>query len=532
MVENVTVADLIDSFAAAKPNEAAVIYDPRVITYAALSDMGKRAAQGLQDLGVGPGDRVAFWLPNCPAYLALYLGCCRLGAIAVAVNTRYRSGEVSDIMGRSGAKILAMWPGFRHIDFLGLLEDVDSVALDRLETLILYNEGEQASLPPTSVQHCRVVNADDVLAHSPLAENLAGSETGSNIFTTSGTTSAPKFVLHGQGGIARHARTVADYFGYSELNGALLQMLPLCGVFGFVQMMAGLASGQPTVLTSSFDPVAAINLAARHNVVNFNATDDMIQAILNASDAERPMPNLRFVGSAAFATNYTELATLAESRGIPMTGLYGMSEVQALFSLQPMHLPLLDRIAGGGAMASDKAQARVRDPDSGALLPPGQAGELELKGPSLMLGYYNNPDATANAFTDDGFLRTGDLAEMCCDGRFIFLQRMGDVLRLGGFLVSPAEIEAHLQTHPDVAGCQVVGVRTEASDKPVGFVIPAPGAGFNEESLRQYCLDSLARFKAPVRLFPLDEFPTTKSANGFKIQRAALRDMAAARMGG
>ena len=98
MVENFTVTDLVNGFAAAKPNEAAVIYDPHVITYAALSDMGKRAAQGLQDLGVGPGDRVAFWLPNCPAYLALFLGCCRLGAIAVAVNTRYRSGEVSDIM--------------------------------------------------------------------------------------------------------------------------------------------------------------------------------------------------------------------------------------------------------------------------------------------------------------------------------------------------------------------------------------------------------------------------------------------------
>jgi fatty-acyl-CoA synthase len=527
-----TVAGLIDGFAAAKPTDVAVIYDPRVITYAELSDMGAHAANGLRELGVGRGDRVAFWLPNCPAYLALYLGCCRLGAIAVAVNTRYRSGEVADIMGRSGAKVLAMWPGFRHIDFLGLLDGVDPAAVNQLETLILYSEGEPAAPPPAPVQHCRVVSADDVLARPPLEENQAGPDSGSNIFTTSGTTSAPKFVLHGQGGIASHARTVADYFGYSKPGGALLQMLPLCGVFGFVQMMAGLASGQPTVLTSSFDPDAAIDLAARHNVVNFNATDDMILAILNASDVERPMPNLRFVGSAAFATNYAELATRAESRGIPMIGLYGMSEVQALFSLQPMHLPLLDRIVGGGAMASTEAQAQVRDPDSGELLPPGQAGELELKGPSLMLEYYNNPEATAGAFTEDGFLRTGDLGEMCDDGRFIFLQRMGDVLRLGGFLVSPAEIEAHLQTHPAVEGCQVVGVRTDSGDKPVGFVIPAPGAAFDEESLRQYCLDSLARFKAPVRLFPLDEFPTTKSANGFKIQRAALRELATARLGG
>ena len=164
---------------------------------------------------------------------------------------------------------------------------------------------------------------------------------------------------------------------------------------------------------------------------------------------------------------------------------------------------------------------------SGALLAPGQAGELELKGPSLMLEYYRNPKATADAFTEDGFLRTGDLAEMTEDGRFVFLQRMGDVLRLGGFLVSPAEIEAHIQTHPGVEGCQVVGVRTGQGDKPVGFVIPAVGAAFDEDALRRYCLDRLARFKAPVRIFPLDEFPTTKSPNGFKIQRAALRDIAA-----
>lgn len=534
-----TVTGLIDGLAAAKPNDVAVIYepndvavinDPSRITYGELADMGRRAATGLRELGVGPGDRVAFWLPNCPAYLALYLGCCRLGAIAVAVNTRFRAAEVSDILGRSGAKVLAMWPGFRHIDFLDLLDGVDAAALGQLETLILYDEGEPASPPPPTVAHCRVVAAADVLKRPSLREDAATAKTGANIFTTSGTTSAPKFVLHGQGGVASHARTVADYFGYATSKGALLQMLPLCGVFGFVQMMAGLASGQPTVLTASFDAKTAVDLAARHNVVNFNATDDMIQAILDASDAERPLPNLRFVGSAAFATNYAELAARAEARGVRMTGLYGMSEVQALFAIQPMHLPLRDRILGGGAMAANTARACVRDPDSGALLAPGQAGELELKGPSMMLEYFQNPDATAAAFTDDGFLRTGDLAEMTEDGRFIFLQRMGDVLRLGGFLVSPAEIESHLQRHPAVDGCQVVGVRTDHGDKPVGFVIPAAGAAFDEDALRRHCLDSLARFKAPVRIFPLDEFPTTKSPNGFKIQRAALRDMAAANL--
>ena len=111
---------------------------------------------------------------------------------------------------------------------------------------------------------------------------------GCNIFTTSGTTKAPKFVLHTQGSLARHAKVVADGFGYSTSNGALLQMMPLCGVFGYTQIMAGLASGQPTVLTASFDPLQTVRLADRHNVVNFNATDDMIQSILDNNDLEQP----------------------------------------------------------------------------------------------------------------------------------------------------------------------------------------------------------------------------------------------------
>ena len=175
----------------------------------------------------------------------------------------------------------------------------------------------------------------------------------------------------------------------------------------------------------------------------------------------------------------------------------------------------------------------MRDPESGELLGPGQAGELELKGPSLMKEYYLNPEATAAEFTDDGFLRSGDLGELTEDGRFLYLQRMGDVLRLGGFLTSPAEIEAHIIGHDSVGDCQVVGVTTaEGAVRAVAFVIMNDGAAFDEDVLRQHCLDTLARFKAPVRLFALDEFPTTQSANGTKIQRAELRRMAEVRVVG
>jgi fatty-acyl-CoA synthase len=527
-----TVTALMDDMVAAHGGDTAIIYHDEPISFAEMDDMGRRAARVLADLGVGGGDRVALWLPNCPAYIALCLGCCRLGAIAVAVNTRFRAAEVADIISRAGAEVMVMWPGFREIDFLGLLAEADGEALAGLKTIILYDEGQKVTAIPAAVDHCRRLDYHDLIQCAPYTEDHASPQAGCNIFTTSGTTKAPKFVLHSQASISRHARLVADGFGYSTSKGAFLQMMPLCGVFGFTQIMAGLASGQPTVLTASFDPEETVALAARHNVVNFNATDDMIQSILDASPLDRPLPNVRFVGSAAFATNYAELAARAEARGIKMVGLYGMSEVQALYAVQPLDLPLAERIVGGGRPISAQSEVRVRDPDSGKLLGPGEAGELEMKGPSLMKEYYLNPEATAAEMTEDGFLRTGDLGQLTEDGRFLYLQRMGDVLRLGGFLVSPAEIEHHIIGHDDVADCQVVGVKTaDGKVRAVGFVIMAAGAEFDEAVLRQHCLDGLARFKAPVRIFAVEEFPTTQSANGTKIQRAELRRMAEDRVG-
>ena len=151
-----------------------------------------------------------------------------------------------------------------------------------------------------------------------------------------------------------------------------------------------------------------------------------------------------------------------------------------------------------------------------------------VKGPSLMAGYYQNPEATAAAFTADGFLHTGDLGYLEADGRFVFLTRMGDVLRLGGFLVSPAEIENHLQKHATVDGAQVVGVQTATAPRAVAFVTLKPGANFDEAALRDWCRSGLAGYKVPMRVVRLDEFPVTASANGMKILRTRLRDMAAA----
>ena len=538
-----TIAQMLSEVRRRAPEATAVAYRGARLTFAELDAAARRAARGLSELGVGHGDRVALWLPNTPAYLVLWLGAARLGAITVAVNTRFRAIDVADIVRRSRAKVLALWPGFRGIPFLDILGEIDRDALERLETLVVHEEAEReeaagstgtATAPPAlpaSLAHCRRVAFPDLLERPPLEDDRAAPGDGSNMFTTSGTTRAPKFVLHSHASVTAHALTMARELGYAaEPGGGVLGMLPLCGVFGFCQTTAALAAGSTLALASAFDAAEAVRLVDEHRVRCLNVTDDMVMAMFDATAREVALPTVKACGFAAFAAKPDELLARAEARRLPLVGLYGMSEVQAFFSRQPLDAAPERRLLGGGIPLDPEGRVRVRDPESGRLLAVGEAGEIELAGPSLMREYFESPAATRETVSDDGFIRSGDLGHLTDDGGFVYLARMGDAMRLGGFLVSPAEIEGHLNEHPAVRGTQVVGVDTERGPRPVAFVTVAASGGFDEEALRDHCGRSLARFKVPARIFAVDEFPTTRSANGTKIRRAELRRMAEERL--
>ena len=558
-----TIARMLSEVRSRTPEATAVAYRGARLTFAELDDAARRAARGLSELGVGRGDRVALWLPNSPAYLVLWLGAARLGAITVAVNTRFRAGEVADIVRRSRARVLALWPGFRGIPFLDLLGEIDRSDLERLEALVVYGEedgeeGEESAgarsagaaravgsartagtagaartLPalPASLAGCRRVAFPDLLERPPLDEDRAAPGDGANMFTTSGTTRAPKFVLHSHASVTAHALVMARALGYAgRPESGALGMLPLCGVFGFCQATAALAAGSALALASAFDAAEAVRLVDEHRVRCLNVTDDMLMAMFDAAPREIAFPTVEACGFAAFAAKPDELRARAEARGLRLVGLYGMSEVQAFFSRQPLDAAPERRLLGGGVPLDPAGRVRVRDPGTGRLLAAGEEGEIEIAGPSLMRGYFENPAATRETMSGDGFVRSGDLGRLTGDGGFVYLGRMGDTMRLGGFLVSPAEIEGHLNEHPAVRGAQVVGVDTEDGACAVAFVVPDRGGGFDEAALRDHCARSLARFKTPARIFAVDEFPTTQSANGTKIRRAELRRMAEERL--
>lgn len=513
--------------AAQRDTGAGLTYRGDTWSYAEIEELSRRAATALAERGIGPGDRVAIWLPNCPAYVVLYFACARLGAIAVAVNTRYRSVEVGDIVSRAGCRVLACWPGFRQIDFAGILAGIDPAALAGIETVILCGEaGEGAAMLPRA----EAVDFEALIQAAPMEADLATPDSPCNTFTTSGTTKSPKLVLHKQSVIVRHAYDVAQRFGYAGPGTRLLQTVPLCGVFGFCQFSGTVAAGAPTVMMPVFDAAEAARLINLHQITHTVGADDMADRLLATSDAPRPFPSLRHFGYAKFNAALADIVARADARGMKLCGVYGSSEVQALFSVQRVEDPVEQRMLGGGVPASPETQIRARDRDTGAILPDGESGELEIRAPSLMVGYFGAEAATRAAFTEDGYFRTSDLGYALADGSFVYLARAGDALRLGGFLVNPAEIEAHLLTHEAVDGCQVVGVETARGTVAVAFVTLMPGASGDEAALREHCKGALAGFKVPAHVFVVDAFPTTESANGTKIQRARLRDMAQERV--
>lgn len=436
--------------------------DGSMTTGAELAAEGLLVAGWLARQGVERGDRVAIRQPNGADWIRLLIGCAASGAIAVAVNTRYGPSEAADLIRRTGARTIDMDDSWR-----------------------------------SCVPAAAVGGRDDPLI----------------VFTTSGTTSRPKMVVHDQASIVDHAIDVGERFGYSA-DDVVLVAMPLCGTFGSASFTGALAAGARLIVTD-FDLDAVSRWITDRRVTCANGSDDMFHRLVERGC---DLSSIRLGGYARFNTSLDGIVDRAAARGATLTGLYGMSEVQALFGLRDPDGSAEERERAGGTLTSPRASYRIVD------------GELQLRGPSMFAGYLAeggariDTDLTGRHF-DDGWFRTGDLAEADGERSFHYVARLGDTMRLGGFLVAPREIESALVEYPGIDGAQVVAVDRPTGARPVGFVIASEPV--DERALIEHCRRRLARFKTPVRVLVIDEFPTVASANGTKIQRSRLRVMAA-----
>lgn len=531
-----TLSALLAKHVAERPEKLAIADGERRVDQAGFQARTAATVRWLRGQGIGRGDRVAVWLVNRTEWLVLLFALARVGATLVSVNTRYRAAELEYLLARSRARMLVLQPGFRAIDFPAVLDAADPARMPALERVAVVDAGDRlpATLlgrPTVAFDACDAFDAAPVTAATmPPGLDDSDPDAVTILFTTSGTTRDPKLVMHSQRTLAHHARQVARAYGLDAADARLLGALPLCGTFGLVGVLAAMAAAAPVVLMDAFDGAVAARHVQEHAITHMYGSDEMYRRMLEAAPGPDPFPSARQFGYAAFQPGGAGFARDAMARGLPLAGLYGSSEVQALFSVQPASLAPDARIEGGGRPAAADARVRIRKLDSGELARPGESGEIEIAALGNFVGYLDDADATAAAIGADGFFRTGDIGHLRDDGTFVYETRRGDAIRLGGFLVNPAEIEDTIKGLGGVDDVAVIAVDIDARPRCVAFVVPAAGARPSAEALIESARRVMAGFKVPARIWFVDALPVTASANGTKVQRARLREMAAERL--
>jgi fatty-acyl-CoA synthase len=481
-------------------------------TRAELARAGARAAAWMAALGVRRGDAVALWLPDGGAWLQWLFGAAHLGALVVPISTRYRLEEAQHVVKTARATVLVVTPEFLGFDYRAAAHAI------------------QRELP--HVAHVIEIDRPQALfeVDPELPDVPAGGRAEDPLctFSTSGTTGRPKLAVHDQRGIFLHSRNVVVR---TEIRpgDVMLCVLSLYGVLGFVKALGALAGAASCVFMQVFKADDAAALIERHGVTHCYAADGVFAPILQVRG--RSLATWRRGGFAEFAGLGASVIEQAEREWqLPLVAIYGSSEAFALAATELSTDPPAQRLVAGGLPLAPELGYRVVDVDSGAVLPDGQRGELQLRGYNVMTGYLNNPEATAAALTPDGWFRTGDLGYGAGE-RYVYLARLKDGLRLSGYLVEPNEIEEHLARHDAIIDAQVVGVnRVGKGDMAVAFVRCRPGgegaATLTEAGLQAWCKAGMAGYKVPSRIIFVEDYPRVDGPNGTKILKNKLREMA------
>ncbi|ATD72361.1 MULTISPECIES: AMP-binding protein [Gordonia] len=521
------------------------VADGEVITLT-RSELARRVEQlreELSDIGVRRGQCLAAYLPNWSDALVWQFAASAVGAHVIGVNTRYNVGEVAHILNSARPVVVAVPAQFHGLDIFGTLRDASSAA-DPVPAIAVV----PGPLSPTATPSDFDLGAgawiagsgDTTGVHAPATPSTAAwtpageraADTGELgvAFTTSGSTGTPKLAAHRDCAVVRHAHADSVIMDVRE-GDVVLGVLPVSGVFGFSTAMAGLAGGAAILMEPVFDAVAALDRVESLRVTHIVGGDDLFGRLYDTwHDGRRTdLSSLRWLGIADFLGRSHDIARWArDEAGAETTGVFGSSEVFALALLWSSDDPESLRWNGGGRPVEDAIEVRVVDPFDDRILGADEEGELQFRGPNVVDAYLGNPEAATRAFTTDGWFRSGDLARTLGTGGFRYVCRMGDVLRLRGFLVDPAEIEHRLAEHENVQTAKVVGVTGSGGyTEAVSFVVPVdPDADLDAASLKAWCRDRLAAFKVPAAVHVIEEMPTTVGGNGTKIRAVELRDWA------
>ncbi len=499
----------------------AVVYADRRLTYAAFAERCGRLARALRDAGVAPGDRVAALLPNVPAMLEAHFGVPATGALLVAINTRLSPGEVRYILEHSGARVLLV-----DTELAPVVRDV-LAGLPDLETVVHVHDpaavGETWA-PPGPEYEAFLAGASD----EPVAFAVTDEWSPISINYTSGTTGNPKGVVYSHRGAALNSYGEIIETGLSAYS-VYLWTLPMFHCNGWCFPWAVIAVGATHVCLRSFSAEAVFAEIDRTGVTHLCGAPTVLRMIA----AGRPSPDYRFprpvhIVTAAAPPSPTLIAQI-EEMGARITHVYGLTEVYGPHTVCAWHpewddLPVEDRArikARQGVAYTHAVDLEVVDERMEPVPADGHTlGEVVMRGNNVMMGYFRQPDTTAEAFRG-GWFHSGDLAVLHPDGYIELKDRKKDIIISGGENISTIEVENTLYKHPAVAEVAVIGVPDDRwGEVPKAFVTLKAGARVTADELVAFCRERIAHFKCP-KAVAFGDLPKTSTG---KIRKNALRE--------
>ncbi len=485
-------------------------------TYGELGADVDELARALMASGVEKGDRVGIWAVNCPEWVLVQYATARIGAVMVTVNPAYRAHELEFVLKQAGISLLIASLAHRTSDYRALVGQVraDCPALRAVHYIGDPSWAELTATAPRVTSEELAARQAELSCDDPV-----------NIQYTSGTTGFPKGATLSHHNILNNGYFVGEMISYTEADRVCLPV-PFYHCFGMVMGNLAITSHGACIVIPgpSFEPAAVLAAVQQERCTSLYGVPTMFIAELNLPDFARyDLSSLR-TGIMAGSPCPVEVMkrVVAEMHMAEISICYGMTETSPV-STQTRRDDDLERRTGTVGRVLPHVEVKVVDPATGVTLPRGSAGELRTRGYSVMLGYWDQPDRTAEVIDEGRWMHTGDLAVMREDGYVQVVGRIKDMIIRGGENVYPREIEEFLHGHPKVADVQVVGVPDERyGEEILACVIPRdPADPPVLEEITAYCRERLAHYKIPRRLRVLDSFPMTVSG---KVRKIELRE--------
>ena len=531
-----TLGDWLEHWARETPDKEYIVYSDRDLrfTWKKFNERVDHMARGLIAIGVTRGSHVGIWAQNVPDWLTFLYATAKIGAVAVTVNTSYRTEELRYLMNNSDMHTLCMTdgvPGSNYTDIIyELLPELKTTQRGKLRSEHfpalknvvyigqekfrgMYNTAEVLllgkSVPDDELRRLRALTrCDDVV----------------NMQYTSGTTGFPKGVMLTHHNIVNNGYLTGLHMQFTPEDKCCI-CVPLFHCFGVVlATMCCLTHGSTQVMVERFDPLVTLASIHRERCTVLHGVPTMFISMLHHPMFPMfDMHSLR-TGIMAGALCPEELMRqVNEQMFMDLTSVYGMTETSPGMTQSRVDDPFEVRLATVGS-DYEFTEVKVLDPETGQECPVGVAGEMCCRGYNVMKGYYKNPEATAQVIDDNGFMHSGDLGVKDAQGNYRITGRIKDMIIRGGENISPKEVEEYLYRMPGVRDVQVIAVASPRYGEDVGaFIIQKEGFSLTTEDVRDYCKGQIAKYKIPRYVFFVEAFPMTGSG---KIQKFRLREMA------